>query len=478
VNITIVLFKSAPFQKGAFILSDQVQKKKTLFYTTRDLMIMAVLAALGGVASTYIQMFANMVNAFLGFPGATQWAAGLHVLWIILAIGITQKPGTGIITGILKGSIELMSGNTHGVIILLVNLIAGLLVDFGFLFSKNKQSFLPFILGGGLAAGSNVLVFQIFARIPIHILTSPAILILVIIATISGIIFAGILGKLLIESLAKAGVVKQPDQPLHSQKLGWLIVSGVFLITVLLSSYLIIRYQSPDKVTISGAVAQAYKFPDDDFSPEFVNRSIESRGSTTTYQGFLIYDLIQHAEPDENADTLLIMATDGYSFLLSFSELQTNPNILITQDGRGQNTTFNVVGPVSSKAWVKNIMSLSVIAADSLTIVTQEEDLIEFNPDDWLDQMDSTQINLPTGSQKLQGVPLHLIIESSDLIASPPKTVLFYNLDSSLTLNWNEIENNDSLRIFTVIESDSISYALADMSGEVYLFPTTKIELK
>jgi len=123
-------------------------------------------------------------------------------------------------------------------------------------------------------------------------------------------------------------------------------------------------------------------------------------------------------------------------------------------------------------------MSLSVIAADSLTIVTQEEDLIEFNPDDWLDQMDSTQINLPTGSQKLQGVPLHLIIESSDLIASPPKTVLFYNLDSSLTLNWNEIENNDSLRIFTVIESDSISYALADMSGEVYLFPTTKIELK
>ncbi len=89
------------------------------YFSTRDLLIMAVLAALGGVASTYINTLSDAVQAVLGFPGATQWAAGLHVIWIVLAFAITGKPGTGTLTGILKGGVELLSGNSHGIIILL-----------------------------------------------------------------------------------------------------------------------------------------------------------------------------------------------------------------------------------------------------------------------------------------------------------------------------------------------------------------------
>ena len=53
--------------------------------------MMAVLAALGGVASTYIQTLANALHAALGFPGATQVLAGLHVLWIVLAVGVNRE---------------------------------------------------------------------------------------------------------------------------------------------------------------------------------------------------------------------------------------------------------------------------------------------------------------------------------------------------------------------------------------------------
>jgi hypothetical protein len=42
-------------------------------------------------------------------------------------------------------------------------------------------------------------------------------------------------------------------------------------------------------------------------------------------------------------------------------------------------------------------------------------------------------------------------------------------------MTWAEINNNDNLRIFTVIEEEDISYALAKMSGEVLLFPIREI---
>ena len=82
--------------------------RKTYFYSTRDLLVMAALASLGGIAGTYINALGDAVQSVLGFAGTTQWAAGLHVLWLVLAAGIVKKPGTGTITGVLKGFVELL----------------------------------------------------------------------------------------------------------------------------------------------------------------------------------------------------------------------------------------------------------------------------------------------------------------------------------------------------------------------------------
>jgi hypothetical protein len=54
-------------------------KNKPLCFTTRDLM-MASLAALGGVASTYINFTGDLFQSLVGFAGTTKWAAGLHVV--------------------------------------------------------------------------------------------------------------------------------------------------------------------------------------------------------------------------------------------------------------------------------------------------------------------------------------------------------------------------------------------------------------
>ena len=115
-------------------------EQRRIYFTTRDLLMMAALAALGGVVSTYVNAIGDLFQSVLGFAGTTQWAAGLHVLWLTLAVGLTRKQGAGTITGLLKGGVELLTGNTHGLLVVLVDIVAGLLVDLGFLPFRKKDS--------------------------------------------------------------------------------------------------------------------------------------------------------------------------------------------------------------------------------------------------------------------------------------------------------------------------------------------------
>ena len=437
---------------------------------------MAVLAALGGVASTYINALGDAVEAFLGFPGATQWAAGLHVIWIVLAIAITGKPGTGVLIGALKGAVELMSGNSHGVIVLLVDLVAGLLVDFGFLLFKNKKSLLPYILAGGLASGSNVLVFQIFATLPENIVAASAILILFLAAFVSGVVFAGLVPYLVINALIKAGVVRSTEQTQKNRKIGWYILLAVVVIAALLTVYLRGTLMGPSLIEITGDVSNPYSFPSKEFDLEKVTRQMDYKGVTTEYSGYPVKDIIAYAEPSALADTLLIQASDGYAFLIGYDELETNDNILIVQNGSGKNASIDIVGPESSKAWVRNVTLLSVITSESLTILDPTGETQAFDPDTWISEMDSTQVGLPDGYQKLQGVSVWKVIQSLPNAASPTE-IVFKNTDEEISLPWSDLNENDNIRIFTVIGMDSITYALAEMSGDVLLYPVTEIEI-
>jgi hypothetical protein len=91
--------------------------------------------------------------------------------------------------------------------------------------------------------------------------------------------------------------------------------------------------------------------------------------------------------------------------------------------------------------------------------------------------MDSTQIALPDGSQKLQGVAVWKVVNAA-FPGQNPNTIHFSNADDNMTLPWSDLYQHDSIRLFTVIGEDSISYALAEMSGNVILFPVTEIDVQ
>ena len=470
-----IIERSFPVGRSSF-LSEETTSVKPFYFSTRDLLIIAVLAALGGVASTYINNLSDIVQAALGFAGGSQWAAGLHVIWIVLAAAILRKPGTGILIGILKGGVEMLSGNSHGVIILLVDLVAGLLVDFGFLLFGYKRKLLPYLVAGGLATGSNVLVFQMFATIPMNILGVTAILILFSVAAVSGVLFAGILPFLLVRALAQAGVITINEKETARRGIGWYIVIAVVILTALFAVFLRMTYRGPDTIEITGTVENTYQFPTNDFSPEMISREMEYRGVMTSYEGYPLAALISLAEPRPGADSILLEASDGYAFMLSIVELQSNENILLVQNGKGQDASFDVVGPNSSKAWVRNVTRITIIASQGFTIIGQNGDSNEFDPDQWVNQMDSTQIALPDGAEKLQGIPLWKVVEAYSRETTPTE-VLVRSMDETVTFNWDEINEKDDLRLFTRIETDAISYVLAEMTGEVFLFPITEIEI-
>ncbi len=458
-------------------MSTGTKSTSPFYFSTRDLLIMAVLSALGGVASTYINTLGDAVHAALGIPGATQWAAGLHVIWIVLSMGILRKTGTGTVTGIFKGALELMSGNSHGVIILLVNLVAGLLVDFGFLLFQKKQTLWPYLVAGGLATGSNVLVFQIFATIPMNILGLSAIIILFFIAVASGLLFAGVLPFLLVNTLVKAGVVRTSQLSSQPKKLGWWILLGVLILAVLLAVFLRANLRGPQAIQIDGAVENPITFPNGSQNIDLITRQMEYRGVMTEYTGYPLAAIIMNANPDPDADMVLIEASDGYAFLISFEELTANKNILLVQGGQGENAAFDVVGPESSKAWVRNVTEINVIAAEGLKIEDQKGEIHAFDPDQWVAEMDSTQVNLPEGAQKLQGVPVWKVLTQHTNEQAPSK-VIFASGPEELTLPWSEIVDNDDLRIFTVIQDDGIAFALAIMSGDVQIYPLIRIEVR
>jgi energy-coupling factor transport system substrate-specific component len=438
---------------------------------------MSVLAALGGVTSTYVNTIGDATQAALGFPGATQWAAGLHTIWIVLALGILNKTGSGTVMGIVKGAVELMSGNTHGIIILLVNLVAGMLVDFGFLIFRNKRSLAAYLVAGGLAAGSNVLVFQLFATLPANILAMGAILFLTLVAAISGVIFSGIAPFYLVKALTKANVIKRPITAMHNKQIGWYILSGVFVLAILLTVYLRSTLRGTATIQIIGAVSNPYDFPSQENTPENISRQMSYRGVLTEYTGYPLLAIIEYAQPSQEADTLLIEASDGYAFLISFDELKSNPNILAVQQGQGQNATFDMVGPESSKAWIRNVTRITISASQGLELQTMSGDVFTFEPDDWLAEMDSTQVNLPTGTQKLQGVPLWKVIQSIQSDANLT-TINALTEQDTHTYDWQAIDGDDSVRIFTVISDEGFQYALGTMSGEVHLFPVTRIKVE
>ncbi len=309
----------------------------------RDLVLVALLASIGGVLSTYVGYLGNLVNRFVGVPfGAGQIVAGLHVLWPLLARLATGRFGSGTLTGVTKGVVELLSGGTHGAVIVLVSAVEGLLVDLGMGIAPGGPLALVLLVGAA-ASASNVLVFQ-----ALYFSGVPAVLLLVMLglSLLSGAFFGGYLAWDLRRSLIAARILRRPtgeECPRSGRWWRYLVTAPIVL--ALLGggvAYYALVYDtsSPEEASVQGAVEHPFAFRSEEWADETVTVTAELRGSVTyvpsrDYVGVPLALLLERAVPKAGASSVRVVADDGYEVTFDLASVLTDRGLLLTrEDGR------------------------------------------------------------------------------------------------------------------------------------------------
>jgi ABC-type thiamin/hydroxymethylpyrimidine transport system permease subunit len=160
--------------------------------------IIALFAGLGGISSSFIANIARAIFLPLGIPGSGQIASGLHIIWFVLIyLMINKKVGAVLLTGCIKGFIELFTGNSIGIIAILVAVGAGITFEVTiYLYTRAVKAKIYHHVGIALAAGlaslSNI-VIQLETFIGRNL--PPEIFVLIMIFSfLSGVFLAGYLG--------------------------------------------------------------------------------------------------------------------------------------------------------------------------------------------------------------------------------------------------------------------------------------------
>ncbi len=180
------------------------------YFSTKDLVIIAILCCLGAVMSTYVGYVGKAFAQMTGIPMGGQLLSGLHIFWIILILALVNKKGAGLLAGILDNVAQFLLGSHLGFWVLPVGILQGLFAEVGFWPLKKYSRTASLVIAGALSSWSNLLVtqfaFNSFGSIYIFGAVS-------VYALISGAIFGGCLTYAIYIILQKAGIIAQKDAP-------------------------------------------------------------------------------------------------------------------------------------------------------------------------------------------------------------------------------------------------------------------------
>jgi len=331
----------------------------------RDLVLVALLAAVGGVLSTYVGYIGNLINRAFGVPfGAGQLIAGLHIVWPLLARSLTGRFGSGTLTGVTKGVVEFLAGGTHGIVIVLVSFIEGLLVDLGMGVSRRAGLGLT-MLAGAVASASNVFVFQ---AIYFSGVSFTFILVMAGASFVSGALLGGYLAwdleRLLAGSRLLSRAAPRVRRPIAWRKHAVTIVAVAAILAGAVYYYVEVYdpFAPPGSALISGEVGVPLTFAYADWDGKTVTVTAELRGSVsyvppTDYTGILVRDILARAEPLPEAESLRVIADDGYEVAFDLDAVMADEALLLTLD---DDRLRLIAAAYEGSLWVRGVTRLVV----------------------------------------------------------------------------------------------------------------------
>lgn len=355
-------------------------KRKKYYFSNRDLLVIAILSGIGGVMSTYVGYLGNLLNRVFGVPfGAGQFVSGLHIFWFILAAGLIRKPGTATTAGLLKGVIEMLTGSTHGIAIILVSLMQGLMVDLVLLVVR-RHNLASYILAGGIAAASNVFVFQLlyFSHAPFNYL-----LFISLIAFVSGVLLAGSFGHSVLEIVIQArpfhisdaneegmiGEIAPASDTRRKKKAFTFRMAATILLAGLLSLgavyYYAAVFEPPwtgPRCQVQGMVETPLSFQLSHFSGYETTVTAELIGKIShvppqEYTGIPVHVIIEEARPEAGARKIHIIAADGYEVEFDLKAVLNDGQMLLIQE---EDSLRLIAGSYGGEYWVRQVSRIVV----------------------------------------------------------------------------------------------------------------------
>jgi ABC-type thiamin/hydroxymethylpyrimidine transport system permease subunit len=161
-----------------------------LRFTTKELALIIVFSSLGAVLSVPVGYLGNYFKTIPILPlGTGQILSGIHLVSLTLTALFLKKRGVATMTGLIKGLVEAILFSFHGVPVILMSALQGLVIDA--MINTFGERGLAVYLGCGFASASSVAFIQFFLLLPFPLSVFGFMYIL---AFISGAVFGGYVG--------------------------------------------------------------------------------------------------------------------------------------------------------------------------------------------------------------------------------------------------------------------------------------------
>jgi hypothetical protein len=139
-------------------------------FSVRELILIAAMAAAGIAVKPVIVPLAHLISRPLMIPGGAL-AGGLYMMWLVVAMGLTQKYGAGTLVGLIQAILVMVAGvsGSHGIMSLISYTMPGIVMDLGLWIIRHRVccrscAFLAGILANATGA---IMVNMIFFSLPL-----------------------------------------------------------------------------------------------------------------------------------------------------------------------------------------------------------------------------------------------------------------------------------------------------------------------
>lgn len=172
-------------------------------FSVKDLVLIAAMAAVGIAVKPIVVPLVHLVSTPLLIPGGSL-AGGLYMMWLVVAMGLTGKRGTGTLVGVVQAILVMVTGvsGSHGAMSLVSYILPGIVMDVGLLLIRHRVCCRGCAFFAGILANvtGTIMVNLIFFNLPLI----PLLLSLAVSVFSGGI--GGLLSWELLRALGKFGI--------------------------------------------------------------------------------------------------------------------------------------------------------------------------------------------------------------------------------------------------------------------------------